>query len=263
MDKLKKQSRFPWLKILIVCFSYIPLGLLITKTDFMLNFYYETLPLSDDVRMYWFDENFYNLLVEGLITVLIFILLIFRFKFKISENFNITKSTFIITLICTIISVCAVYYSYKNNDYPLKLYFGEIIKLLIGVSLFEKLIFRGFITNELFRMKKIGMKTPVAISISAILFGLMHLPAYFHYSEVTFGGAIFRFVFPTIIGVSYAIFLYYKKDIISLIIIHTASNICGSIAGQPFDIVFFVVLIIYTILLIPTVRKRVPFLYNR
>jgi membrane protease YdiL (CAAX protease family) len=132
--------------------------------------------------------------------------------------------------------------------------------LFVGVSIFEELIFRGFITNELFRLKKDGLKIPVGILISAILFGLMHLPEYFFYSEITFGGAIFRFVFPAIIGTAYAIILYYKKDILSLIFIHTASNICGSIARQPFDIIFFVVMCTYATLLIPQVRQRLSFL---
>jgi membrane protease YdiL (CAAX protease family) len=118
------------------------------------------------------------------------------------------------------------------------------------------LVYRGFITNELFRLKGRGLNIPAAMVVSGVLFGLAHLPAYFVYQDASFGGALFRFIFPTIIGVAYAIILYYKKDIVRLIFIHTASNVCGWIAGQPFDIVFFVVMCLYAVWLIPAVRQR-------
>jgi membrane protease YdiL (CAAX protease family) len=260
VEKLNDKKWFIWFKIVIVWLSYMPLGLFITSRDFSLDFYYSVLPLSDEFRQYWFTENFYNQLVYGVITVGIFITLIFRYKYKKTDNFQFTRSTAVIMAACVIVSIVAIVFSYSNNNHPWQAYIGETIKLFVGVSIFEELIFRGFITNELFRLKKDGLKIPVGILISAILFGLMHLPAYFFYSEITFGGAIFRFVFPAIIGTAYAIILYYKKDILSLIFIHTASNICGSIARQPFDIIFFVVMCTYATLLIPQVRQRLSFL---
>lgn len=260
VEKLNDKKWFTWFKIIIVWLSYMPLGLFITSRDFSLDFYYSVLPLSDETRQYWVTENFYNLLVCGLITVGIFIFLIFRYRYKTSDNFQFTRSTAVIIVACVIVSTVAVVLSYNNGNHLWQAYVGEVVKLFFGVSIFEELIFRGFITNELFRLNKYGLKIPSGIIISGILFGLMHLPAYFCYSVVTFGGAVFSFVFPTIIGFAYAIILYYKKDIISLIFIHTASNICGSIAGQPFDIIFFVVMCTYATLLIPQVRQRLSFL---
>jgi membrane protease YdiL (CAAX protease family) len=212
--------------------------------------------LSDNFRQYWFSENFYNLLISGIITVGIFILLIFRYKFSKADNFQINRSTLIIGILCLLVSIAVIAYSCSAGEQPLEAYFGETLKLLIGVSLFEELIFRGFITNELFRLKEKGLNIQFGILISAVLFGLTHLPAYIVYNNWTVGGAIFQFVFPTIIGLAYAIILYYKKDIVSLIFIHTASNICGSMAGQPFDIVFFIIMCLYAISLIPVVRKN-------
>ncbi len=262
MKQLSNKQYFIWFKIFIVWLSYMPLGLFITSRKFSLDFYYHILPLSDEFRQYWFSENFYNLLVCGFITLLIFIVIIFQYKFKISENFQVTPNTVIIGSICIVISIGAIVYSHFVNNYSWQILIGESIKLLLGVSVFEELIFRGFITNEIFRLKEHDIKISVGIVISAILFGLMHLPAYFLYNEISIGGAIFRFIFPTIIGLAYAIILYYKKDIISLILIHTASNICGSIAGQPFDIIFFVLMCLYTLISIPAIKHHLPFKMN-
>lgn len=262
MKKIDNRQWFIWFRVIVVWLSYIPFGLWLTRQEFSLDFYYSTLNLSDNIRQNWYSENFHNLLVSGLISVGVVMIMIFRYRFRIADNFMIKQSTAVIGIICLIISIGSLTYAHYNYGYSWQFLVGESIKLLLGVSVFEELIFRGFITNEIFRLKKHGIKTYVGIVISAILFGFMHLPAYFLYNEISIGGAIFRFIFPTIIGLAYATILYYKKDIISLILIHTASNICGSIAGQPFDIIFFVLMCLYALILIPAVKRHLPFKKN-
>lgn len=264
MKQLKNKPWFIWIRIIVVWMSYIPLGIWLTSQKPVLDFYYLTLPLSDNVRLYWFSENFYNLLIMGLLTVGVFILLIFRYRFSIADNLRLTPITAFVGLICLAVSIASIIYAHNYNGYSYLAMIGESIKLLLAVSVFEELIFRGFITNELFRLKIHGLNPWIAMIISAILFGLMHLPAYFIYEDVSLSGTLFRFTFPTIIGFLYAIYLYYKKDILSLIFIHTASNICGSIAGSPFDIAFFILFGCYVIVSIPSVQRLIcPFKTKR
>lgn len=240
---LKNKNFLRFLKILMVLFAFSSLGLFITRQDFSLNFYYSILPLSDHVRSYWFTENAYNLLVSGLLAICV--LAVFRYKFRKEDNLNLTHRTTITICVCICISAAATFYAYCTHDYPWQAYAGEILKLLFAVSFFEELICRSYVTNELLSMKKHGLAVWQAIVISAILFGLIHLPAYFLYSEITLLGAIWRFVFPTILGLSYAVILYYTRDVLSLIFIHTTSNICGSLAGGPFDSLFFIATCLY------------------
>ena len=139
-----------------------------------------------------------------------------------------------IALLCVLASAIGILYILRYDS----LYDGsswqwrvsQISRLLIIVALFEELIYRGFITNELFRLKSHGLKTPVAIAISAIIFGFIHIqgsitrvldgfPPSFTWDSAE------KFVSTAAIGVAMAVILYYTKDIISLICIHTAHNI--------------------------------------
>jgi len=154
------------------------------------------------------------------IIIVIIILFLFRFRFTKAENFRISRNTAIIALICSV-SVIAVARHLDVRD---------ILQTVFVTAFFEELIYRGYITNELFRLKQSGLKTTAAIAISAALFGFIHIDGIIGQSVAgTFapdlGSTAVRFFSAAGFGLSFALILYHKKDVISAIFIHAVNNI--------------------------------------
>ena len=230
----------------------------------------ESLTLSRWLQIAW-NQNIRSLIIY-LFLVGIIILLIFRFRFTKAENFRLSRHTVVISLLCLAFS--AIGYSHMMyNDFlrgTLVWQFDvtNALRTVLLVALFEELIYRGFITNVLFRLKPYGLKTLVAIAISAVLFGLVHLES--AVKILLQGGSIPIMVmaertFSSMIsGVSYATMLYYRKDIVSLICIHAAHNLLvhsytdNSILTIVLYWTFYALFIIgYPVLLIFRARKKV------
>ena len=184
-----------------------------------------------------------SLFLVGIIT-----LLLFRFRFTKAENFRLSRHTVVISLLC--LAFAAIGYSHMMYNDFLR---GTLVwqydvtnamRVIFLVALFEELIYRGFITNVLFRLKSYGLKTPAAIAISAVLFGLVHLESAI--KILIQGGSIPIMImaertFSSIIsGVSWATILYHKKDIVSLICIHAAHNLL--VHSYKGDSIFTIVL---------------------
>ena len=205
----------------------------INTKDFIQKWYdNETVSLPQWLSIFWNSNN--RELIINIILVVIVIIFLFRFRFKKAENFRFSRRTILIALLCLAVSVIGFMYVrrydllYDGSSWQWRV--SQMIQTLVIVALFEELIYRGFISNELFRLKAYGLKTPMAIAISAAAFGFAHiqggitrvlngLPPLF-----TWGSAE-RFITTAAAGVSMALILYYTKDIISLLFIHTANNI--------------------------------------
>ena len=205
----------------------------INTRDFIQKWYdNEIISFVQWFSMLWNSTN-YELIVNTILVVIIIIFL-FRFRYKKAENFQFTQRTLIIALLCALASAIGSFYILRFDT----LYYGvswqwrvlQMTRTLIIVAFFEELIYRGFITTELFRLKSYGLKTPVAIAISAIIFGFIHVqgsitrvldgfPPSFTWESAE------RFFSTAAIGVSMSVIFYYTKDIVSLICIHTANNI--------------------------------------
>lgn len=114
----------------------------------------------------------------------------------------------------------------------------------------EELIFRGYIFIELLKLKTDKFKLIYVVLLSAFMFSIIHLPAYFLYnSNYDFFSIFWRLLFPFMIGILYAYLLYMNKDIISLIFIHATSNMISNYTGTiglVWVILFWIGLIGYT-----------------
>ena len=201
----------------------------INTKDFIQKWYdNEAISPAQWLSVFWNSNNYE--LAANIILVVIIIML--RFRFKKAENFRLSRRTMIIALLCVIASAIGILYilRYGSSGASWQWRASQMLRTLIIVALFEELIYRGFITNELFRLKPYGLKTPAAIAISAAIFGFIHIqgsvarvlngspPSFTWYTAERFGQT-------AAVGVSMAVILYYTKDIISLICIHATNNI--------------------------------------
>jgi len=109
-------------------------------------------------------------------------------------------------------------------------YAATLRKMGVTVAMTEEIIFRGFITNKLFGLKQNGFRTVAAVAISAVVFGFIHIDAAL-VNLLRFGmippieSIAGPFIYTLGCGVSWAVILYYKKDIVSLACIHFTINI--------------------------------------
>jgi membrane protease YdiL (CAAX protease family) len=197
----------------------------------------ETLSVLQWFYMFW--NRHIRQLTRHLFIIVIIILLLFRFRFKKAENFRLSYHTAIIASLCCFISAIGfsytMYYDSLHDALMWQSRISDVLGHVFITALFEEFIYRGFITNELFRLKPSGLKTPAAIAISAAVFGFVHLQSAiilllrgFTHSFMNLG-AWEQFFFAASFGVSMAVILYYKKDIISLICIHAANNILSDL----------------------------------
>ena len=203
----------------------------INTRDFIQKWYdNETISLTQWLSIFWNSINYE--LVVNIILVVFVIVFLFRFRYKKAENFRLSWRTIVIALLCALASAIGILYvlRYDSLLYDRASLQWQISRTLIIVALFEELIYRGFITNELFRLKPHGLKTPAAIAISAVVFGFIHIQG--SITRVLDGfppsftwGSAEKFVSTAAIGVAMAVIFYYTKDIISLICIHATNNI--------------------------------------
>jgi len=229
----------------------------------------EPLTLSRWFTTAW-NQNIRSLTIN--LFILGLILLVFRFRFKRTENFQLSRRTVIIALSCLAFTAIGyshmMYNAYLQGVLVWQYEVTNILRVILLVALFEELIHRGFITNVLFRLKPYGLKTATAIAISAVIFGLMHLPSAIQIliqgGSIPFIVMVERTLSSMVSGVSYAVMLYYRKDIVSLICIHAAHNfLVGSYTTESvmtivFYWVFYALFIIgYPVLLIFRARKKV------
>jgi len=209
----------------------------IDTTDFIQKYLNnETLSIPQWFSMFW-NSNIRQLTWQFIIVIII--LLIFRFRFKKADNFRLTRHTAIIALICFLISATGLlfvlHYDVIHDGLTWQSRIADVLYIIFMVALYEEFVYRGFITNELFKLKQDGMKSPTAIAISAVIFGFIHIePAIYLLLFLGFTHSITnlstwgQFIFTAGCGVSWAVILYYRKDIISLICIHATINIMDS-----------------------------------
>ena len=212
-----------------------------------------------------------------LVLIVVLILLFFRFRFTKSENFRLTKRTALTALICFVAAIIGYSYVfirlYRQGELHWESQIMEFLREFYIVGLLEEFVYRGFIANELFRLKPNGLKTPVAIAISAVIFWFAHvqgavISAIFFdkpLSTLLRWGFWEQFIDLTFAGASTATILYYKKDIVSIICIHAAHNILlhsylGSgellLMGALYAVFFAVFYVCYPALLVYKARKN-------
>jgi membrane protease YdiL (CAAX protease family) len=239
------------LGLIIAWLSYIPLGFWIVETN-AFGEIYESLNLSRSILRYYITENAFDMAFMGILTIGLFILLINRFKYTKQTHFRITNITKIVVLTTILLAILGmvVQVFFVGTTHPIHAYLGEYIKQLLWVGMVEELIFRGYIFIELLKLKTDKFKLIYVVLLSALMFSIIHLPAYFLYnSHYDFLSIIWRLLFPFMIGVLYAYLLYMNKDIISLIFIHATSNMISYFTGTiglVWIILFWVGLIYYT-----------------
>lgn len=240
-----------FLGLLLAWLSYIPLGFLIVETN-ALGQLYESLNLSHSILRYYITENAFDMAFMGIVTIGLFILLINRFKYTKAVHFKITTITKIVVLSAVVISILGMVIQvlFTGSNHPLHAYIGEYIKQLLWVGMVEELIFRGYIFIELLKLKSPKFKLVYIVLLSAFMFSIIHLPAYFLYNtQYDLFSILWRLVFPFVIGVLYAYLLYMNKDIVSLIFIHATSNMLSyytGVMGSVWLLLFWVGLGYYT-----------------
>ena len=172
--------------------------------------------------------GFFNGAVGYLITSLVlfacmfFVFLFFRVrsKEKIAEKPKVKKIFLYIFLAClaffmlgpivNCVDSLLTHWGFKLNTltYPLTTpnYFISLLSICILPAIFEELLFRGTIFKGLKRNGKI-----FSIMISALMFSLGHM-------------AISQTVYPLIMGMFFAVIMYYENNILYTIIAHMVCN---------------------------------------
>ena len=235
----------------------------------------ETLSLSE-----WFFRSWNNdIRIVAINLAVIILLLVFGFRFRKTENLRLSRHTVLIALICLLVSTIGysymMYYDFTHGVFMWQDRISYLLRTIVTVAFMEEFIYRSLITNELFHLKPSGLNIPVAIVISAVIFGLIHIDtSIFNFLRYGFApsiGTMEQFLYTVGCGISWAVILYYKKDIVSLVCMHTASNLLDYsyyISGRPmligalfvtFNVLFFVC---YPVFLIFTARKKTGVLHS-
>jgi len=217
-----------------------------------------------------------RLLVIYLVIIGIVLMLAYGYRFSKEDNFQLSKHTAVVASICFIPAIIGYAYMMHYQDQHGVLYLEsqliDFFRQLFIVGLFEELVYRGYITNELFKLKDSGLKIPVAIVISAFLFWFSHIQGAV-VSALFFGmpfsimrwGFWEQFFSIAFFGAAMAVILFYKKDIVSLICIHAAHNILldsyiGSdqslLMGAVYGVFYAVAVVCYPAILICKARNR-------
>lgn len=131
---------------------------------------------------------------------------------------------------------------------------NRCIHCYVFVAFMEEWIYRGFIVTQ---MKKVMKNERAIVIMSAVLFAVSHLPAYFmHTSELTLGGILYRLLIPLLLGLVFAHIYLCNGNLFTVIILHGTYNLIESIA---FDSWYYVAYGIAWLLMIGYVvleRKR-------
>lgn len=248
---MKNKNTWMVIKLIIAWLSYIPLGLLIIESKGF-NDLYDTFGISNSILGYYITENAFDMAFMGILTIGLFILILNRFKYTKEVHFNVSMTTKIIilaTLSKAILGMIAEV-TLNRSNHSIHADIGEFLKQLLWVGLVEELIFRGFIFISLLKLKTSKYKVVHIVLLSAFMFSIIHLPAFFLYNDSYNVLSIFwRLLFPFVIGVLYAYLLYMNKDIISLIFIHATSNMISNfsgISGLLLALIFWAGLLYYT-----------------
>lgn len=248
---MKNKNTWMVIKLIIAWLSYIPLGLLIIESS-SFNQLYDSFGLSNSILGYYITKNAFDMAFMGILTIVLFILIINRFKYTKEVHFNVSMTTKIIilaTLSMAILGMIAEV-TLNGSNHSIHAYIGEFLKQLLWVGLVEELIFRGFIFIQLLKLKTPKFKLLYIVLLAACMFSIVHLPAYFLYNGTSnVLGIVNRLLFPLMIGVLYAYLLYMNKDIVSLIFIHAVSNMLTNytgISGVILNLIFWIGLIFYT-----------------
>jgi len=230
--------------------------------------------LVDWFHMVWNREI--RLLVIYLVIIVIVLRLAYRYRFSKEDNFQLSKHTAVVASICLIPAIIGyaymMRYQYQHGVLYLESQLIYFFRQLYFVGLFEELVYRGYIANELFKLKDSGLKTPVAVAISAVLFWFSHIQGAV-VSALFFGmpfsimhwGFWEQLLSVAFFGAAMAVILFYRKDLVSLICIHAAHNILldsymGSdqsmLMGALYGVFYAVVVVGYPAILIYKAKKR-------
>ena len=233
-------------------------------------------PLSLVECFYMIWNRDIRLFVIYLFIIVIVIRVLYRYRFNREDNFQLSKHTAVVASICFIPAIIGyaymMHYQYQHGVLYLESQLIYFFRQLYIVGLFEELVYRGYIANELFKLKDSGLKTPVAIVISAVLFWFSHIQGAV-VSALFFGmpfsimqwGFWEQFLSVAFFGAAMAVILFYRKDIVSLICIHAAHNILldsyiGSsqsiLMGALYGVFYTVAVVCYPAILIYKARKR-------
>ena len=254
--------------------SFLPFDFLEIDTRDFLQKYFdkEALSLSQWCTLFW-NWNI-RLLVKDLFQIVIIICLLFRFRFTKAENFQISRHTAVIAALSFLTSALALLYLFRydvlNDGRMWQARIVDVFRTIFVVSLLEELVYRGFISNVLFRLKPNGLKTSVAIAISGAVFGFVHIQGgitrvFMGFPPSFSWGTAETFFSTAVFGVSSALILYHRKDLIALICIHAAHNILfesyrssgeSMLMGALYVSFYCILLICYPVILCFKARKQ-------
>ena len=254
--------------------SFLPFDFLEIDTRDFLQKYFdkEALSLSQWCILFW-NWNI-RLLVKDLFQIVIIICLLFRFRFTKAENFQISRHTAVIAALSFLTSALALLYLFRydvlNDGRMWQARIVDVFRTIFVVSLLEELVYRGFISNVLFRLKPNGLKTSVAIAISGAVFGFVHIQGgitrvFMGFPPSFSWGTAETFFSTAVFGVSSALILYHRKDLIALICIHAAHNILlesyrssgeSMLMGALYVSFYCILLICYPVILCFKARKQ-------
>lgn len=203
--------------------SYIVSQLLITLLVMIFGFYFSSTGKTTDAVTQFFNTSYGYLILTATLNlsfVLIFAFVKSKREIKLTNKIKF-KKLFIYILI-GIISYVLLYpiinlISYKVQQCGIvspklpytvttKNYFISLISLVLLPAVCEELIFRGIIFTGL---KKYGKC--FSIIVSALMFAIFHM-------------SIEQIVYPILMGVLFAVIMYYENNILYCIAIHILNN---------------------------------------
>ncbi len=204
----------------------------------ILLFYIFSIPTIDlllYIRKNIKDEFLYNtfsFLIEFItpISTILVVLIFKNLKIYHKKNFFKTLKISYVYLIIEIINAC--YYIFlalnKNKEFKsIHIIVLEIIFLVFDISFFEESIYRGLILN-MFAKKYINKPHGILkiLFFPALIFGFMHITNYF-FNHVEIKSVISQMIICFFTGMLFNAIYMRGGNIISLILIHTISNIAA------------------------------------
>lgn len=221
MQQLLKENKITWIKIIGI---YI-LSLFSLCPDY--SFLYTNERIANALA--WIDPAY---LMQFLLIGVIGCICLCRQQIKEFSG-NIFNFESLIILLCNMIFVLFVMLVGRTiGQYEIN-WLGVLnrsIYCYIFVGITEEWIYRGFIVTQ---MKKVIKSTSAIVIISAIMFALAHLPAYFVYTEtITLGGVLYRLLIPLILGLVYAHIYLCNGNLFVVIVLHGTYNLIENIAFE-------------------------------
>lgn len=174
----------------------------------------------------WIDPAY---LVEFLVVGVIGCVFLCRQKVKEFSSNIFNRESLILLLINAAFVLFIIIVGKTIGGYEINwigvLYSSIFHYVFVGIT--EEWIYRGFIVTQ---MKKVVRNELIIVIGSAVLFSVMHLPSYFMYTEgITFGGVVYRFLIPLLMGLLYAHIYLCNGNLFIVILLHGSYNLIDSV----------------------------------